>query len=370
MKYRLSICCALLMAFVDVAAMAQNDNEKESAFTFNASYIGDFVGNAGGGIKNGAGYLGYGSLGVTFNTETAGWWKGGEFVLSGASTHGATPSVTLSGDYQAADNIEAGNYFMLQSLYYTQDLGKVQIAGGLLDFYSLHAYTDAALLYLNSSFGVNSMLGCSYGIAVFPMTAWALNVEWNITDWLKWQTGVFDVPYGFDDNPYNVRWAFTKDKGAVVASELVFSTSLGDELEGSYRLGAIYQTSMECYELHTIVEQMFWKGNSHSLTAFAMAAYEPQKINENYANFAAGINLDGVFSKKGNDVLGLAFTTALFDNEFKQETAIELTYQYTFSERFYLQPDLQYIINPAGMEYTGEKGKNTFFMALRFGVDF
>ena len=365
-KQTLILVSALLVIF---SATAQNDNEKESPFTINASYIGDFVGNTGGGVKNGVGYLGYGSLGVTFSTENAGWWKGGEFVLSGASTHGATPSVTLTGDYQAADNIEAGDYFMLQSLYYNQVLGNVQIAGGLLDFYSLHAYTDAALLYLNSSFGVNSLLGYSYGIAIFPMTAWALNVEWEITDWLKWQTGVFDVPYGFDDNPYNTRWAFTKEKGAVVASEFVFGTSFGDGLEGSYRLGAIYQTAMECYELHTTVEQMFWKGNSHSLTAFAMAAYEPQKINENYANFAAGINLDGVFSKKGNDVLGLAFTTALFDNEFKQETAIELTYKYTFGERFYLQPDLQYIINPAGMEYSGEKGKNTLFMALRFGMD-
>ena len=355
---------------VIISAVAQNDNEKESPFTFNASYIGDFVGNAGGGIKDGAGYLGYGSLGVTFSTEAAGWWKGGEFVLSGASTHGATPAVTLTGDYQGADNIEAGDYFMLQSLYYSQTLGNVQIAGGMLDFYSLHAYTDAALLYINSSFGINSLLAYSYGIAIFPMTAWGLDVEWDITDWLKWQTGVFDVPYGFDDNPYNIRWAFTKEKGAVAVSEFVFGTSFGDGLEGSYRLGAIYQTAMECYEMHTTIEQMFWKGSSHSLTAFAMAAYEPQKINENYANFAAGINLNGVFSKKGNDAMGLGFTTALFDNEYEQETAIELTYKYTFSERFYLQPDMQYIINPAGMEYTGEKGKNTFFMALRFGIEF
>ena len=356
--------------FVIFSAVAQNDNEKESPFTFNASYIGDFVGNAGGGIKDGAGYLGYGSLGVTFSTEAAGWWKGGEFVLSGASTHGATPAVTLMGDYQGADNIEAGDYFMLQSLYYSQTIGNVQIAGGLLDFYSLHAYTDAAQLYINSSFGINSLLAYSYGVAIFPMTAWGLDVEWDITDWLKWQTGVLDVPYGFDDNPYNIRWAFTKDKGAVAVSEFVFGTSFGDGLEGSYRLGAIYQTAMECYELHAAIEQMFWKGSSRSLTAFAMAAYEPQKINENYANFAAGINLNGVFSKKGNDAMGLGFTTALFDNEYEQETAIELTYKYTFSERFYLQPDLQYIINPAGMEYTGERAKNTIFMALRFGIEF
>ena len=366
-KQILTLISALLVIF---SAVAQNDNEKESPFTFNASYIGDFVGNAGGGVKDGAGYLGYGSLGVTFSTGAAGWWKGGEFVLSGGSTHGATPAVTLIGDYQGADNIEAGDYFMLQSLYYSQTLGNVQITGGLLDFYSLHAYTDAAQLYINSSFGINSLLAYSYGIAIFPMTAWALDVEWDITDWLKWQTGVFDVPYGFDDNPYNIRWAFTKEKGAVAVSEFVFGTSFGDGLEGSYRLGAIYQTAMECYELHAAIEQMFWKGRSRSLTAFAMTAYEPQKINENYANFAAGINLNGVFSKKGNDAMGLGFTTALFDNEYEQETAIELTYKYTFSERFYLQPDLQYIINPAGMEYTGEKGKNTLFMALRFGIEF
>ena len=78
---------------VCMCSMAQTEvKEKEFPFEFQASYVGDFAGNVVGGKQLGFGYLGYGTLGITFDTEKAGWWKGGQLVLSGATTHGTNQS--------------------------------------------------------------------------------------------------------------------------------------------------------------------------------------------------------------------------------------------------------------------------------------
>ena len=71
-----------------------------SPFEFEASYIGDFYGNATGGIKTGAGFLGMANLKIGFNTETAGWWKGGSFFANGASTHGNRQPKTLPATFR------------------------------------------------------------------------------------------------------------------------------------------------------------------------------------------------------------------------------------------------------------------------------
>ena len=51
----------------------------------------------------------------------------------------------------------------------------------------------------------------------------------------------------------------------------------------------------------------------------------------------------------------------------KNKIMLKLTYQYVFNEHFFLQPDFQYIINPAAGEDTY---KSPLFMALRVGIDF
>ena len=367
LKKKLYLFLIFMLLIITVSAQEDTIKQKQKMFDFAASYKGDFAGNVTGGISKGFGYLGYGTLGVAFNTEAAHWWKGGHLVLSGATTHGNCPTEEWLGDFQVADNIEAGNHIFLQELYFLQEIGPVEIVAGLNDFNALYAFTDHADLFLNSCFGINSILSSTFAVPIFPITSWGLNVKWNITDWLNWQVGAFDSPFGFDENPYNIHWRFTSEKGAIVASEFEFITHIHNELDGSFKIGAVWQTAQKNIEVHLCGEQAFWKNQSHSLSAFVFAAYSPKSKSENYCHIAGGLHVDGVFSKSGKDRLGIGFSTALLNNDFMDETAVELTYQYAFNEHFYLQPDFQYIINPAGDE--DAKG-NPLFMALRFGIDF
>ena len=61
---------------------------------------------------------------------------------------------------------------------------------------------------------------------------------------------------------------------------------------------------------------------------------------------------------------GLAFTSAFLSDK-KTETAIELFYQYQVTDNLVIKPDVQYIVNPAGMDFSVD---NALVGMLRFAV--
>lgn len=346
--------------------LVQAQNKKESPWDFMAVYKGDIAGGIGG-KQSGFGYLGYGSIGVSFNMEKAGWWKGGSITLSGGTTHGVCPSEQWLGDVLIADNIEAGNHAFMQELYYSQTLGKVTITAGIHDFNAMYAYSDHAGLFLNSSFGINSVLSANFGVPIFPLTSWGLNVNWNMSRYVSWQLGAYDTPLDFEDNPYNIRWRFTPQKGGVLATEFTFNAYIHDSLEGVVKVGVAYHTAMQNYEVHVCGEQHFWKRGERDMSVFVMAAYSPKKMSENYVDVSMGLHFKGVFSACGHDILGVGATMAWLNDDYRRETVVELTYRYDINEHIYLQPDIQYIMHPSSAyQYVD----NALYMVLRAGIEF
>ena len=57
------------------------DAEAESPVWFETSYVSDQLYNMHGGLRTGYVYMGMIDLALGFSTETAGWWKGGEFFF-------------------------------------------------------------------------------------------------------------------------------------------------------------------------------------------------------------------------------------------------------------------------------------------------
>ena len=115
-------------------------------------------------------------------------------------------------------------------------------------------------------------------------------------------------------------------------------------------------------------EQQIWQGshNNRNLGLFIQLGFSPKKTNSIYYYTGAGLNFAGLFNRNGTDVAGLAFAHAGMRDGTGSETSIELTYRFPVFSFLYLQPDFQYIINPAG---TGEKLDNCLAAMLRFGVN-
>ncbi|HMB96544.1 MAG TPA: carbohydrate porin, partial [Tepidisphaeraceae bacterium] len=89
-------------------------------------------------------------------------------------------------------------------------------------------------------------------------------------------------------------------------------------------------------------------------------------------NFAGGLSWTGAIPKRDSDVLGIGATCALLSRDSgagfddRAETTIEAFYKIQITPWFYVQPDLQYIINPGGIE----SRDNALVAILRMSIDF
>lgn len=346
---------SLLLLIILLISGIYNINAQEKSLNFNAEYTGDFLYNIGG-LKNGGGYLGYAKIGMG-----ADLWQGASIYVGGGTTHGIVPTEMLIGDYQVANNIEAGNYAFMEHFSLEQSLGKFSFKIGLQDMNENFASIDAAGEYVNSSFGIHPALSSNMSVAIFPLTGLGAEIHFDINDNWHVQAAVYDgeIP-SFEDNQYNLNWNINKDEGALFIGETQYIME-----NGTYELGAFYHTSEKKYGVYANIEQELWNNGTRNLKPFAQVSYANGEMKcDNYFHLAAGLNLESVFSKEGNDMMGLAFTS-VFLTDKKAETAIELFYQYQVTDNFVIKPDIQYIVNPAGMDFHVD---NALVGMLRFAI--
>ena len=350
----------LSLLLIAVLFFGINKTYSQERLNFNAEYTGDFLYNVGG-LKNGGGYLGYAKIGMG-----AELWKGASLYVGGGTTHGIVPTEMFIGDFQVANNIEAGNHAFIEHFSLQQSFGKFSIKVGLQDMNENFASINAAGEYINSSFGIHPIFSTNMSAAIFPLTG--LGVELHIDINNKWhiQTAAYDgeMP-SFEDNPYNLDWNINKDDGALFIGEAQYIRE-----KGVYEVGTFYHTAEKKYGVYAEIEQVVLDNGTRNFISFIQTGMVKKSQNlinsapQNYFHLAAGLNLEGVFSKEGLDMAGLAFTSA-FLSEKKTETAIEIFYQYQITDNFVVKPDVQYIINPAGLDIPVD---NALVGTLRFMI--
>lgn len=349
--------------------------------SFEATYTGDLAGNLRGGISRGTAYLGLAGLKLSFNTEDAGLYKGGELCIHAANTHGGDPSANLTGDFQVFSNLEAGDHTYIQELWYRQTFGNATVIIGLQDLCCEMMSDGHAALFLNSSFGVPSTVASNVPAPIFPLTSLGLQVQYRITANYEVKLAIFDgMPEDFSSNPHNLKWRIDREGGLLSLGELTIHKDIMS-LPGTYKMGYYYhsgsllpkqegkETGERLQSNHgaylAAAQSLLEPRSSQSLNLFLQAGLSPPAINENYYYLGAGLNYSG-WRIRPDDMIGLAIAHAGFKDRMG-ETAIELTYRMKLDDRFFLQPDLQYIIHPSG---TPESLDNAFVATLRFGFSF
>ena len=181
----------ILSIFLSSSVFAQSNSNK-LPFTFNAAYVGNILYNTSGGLQTGAAYLGIANIGLSFSTEKANLWKGGEFYLLGANSHGAEPMANLIGDFQTVSNIEASSLTYLLEFWFKQSLGPLSQQVGIQELIAEFVKTDGRGNFINSSFGIPSVFADNIPSPIFPNTALGLSLFWEISNSIMLQTFVFD----------------------------------------------------------------------------------------------------------------------------------------------------------------------------------
>jgi len=354
----LTLIAGTCLGFNSVQAQEQPDSIPKP-FYIEGSYIGDIVSNLSGGITRGTTYLGLANLKAGVNTQTAGWWNGGEFRINAANTHGGTPSSTFVGDFQGVSNIEAGNLTFMYELWYKQTVGNLSLTVGLQDLNSNFAITDNGALFTNSSFGIHPSIADNIPSPIFPLTALGAMLQYNYKDKFIWQAAIFDgTPDDFENNPYNTNWNLSGNDGYLAVTEIQILHSLIPSYDGSYKFGAYFHqhcdsTTMEQKTpgLYFVGDQMVYKTLNGGISLFSQVGLSPMHENKNNYYLSFGLNIKGISRKRPNDEAGIAIAYAGFGmGSTRNETAVELTYHFAVNENIRLKPDLQYIIHPAGTE--------------------
>ena len=349
-----------------------------------ASYKGDWVSNFSGGIQSGSTYLGLADLFVEFDTKAAGWWKGGTFMVHGANTHGGEPSAGLIGDFQVVSNIEAGNHTFLYELWYTQMFGNIHTTIGLQDLNVEFANSDIASVFLNSSFGIHSVIADNVTAPIFPLTSPGITICWDACEHFNLKTSVYKgCPIDFEENPHNLKWNLNHLSGLLWVTEANFHCSQTEDYSETIKVGAFFH--QHCNDEEVInsgtgknleYDYGFYLVGDHRISApnesgkgldvFYQLGVSPR--NDNAAYLGSGFTYTGLFSKIGNDVLGLAMARAILTNDAgKDETTVECFYKTQITKFFYLQPDVQYVIHPEG---TDIQLNNALVGIIRMGLEF
>lgn len=373
-------CLLLTLSLSSLFMRAEPVDAKTTPFEFGASYIGEGMSLLSGGLKQGQSYEGMANIRFSFQTEKAGWWKGGSFLLTGANTHGGTPSSDLIGDFQVASNIEAGDLIYLHECWYRQELGAWTMIVGLQDLNSEFVSTENGSLFLNSSFGTHSTIACNVPSPIFPLTSLGAQVQYVITPKLSAKLAVFDgMPEDLDYNPHNISWHLNSNDGYLAFAELQMADLLRFPLTGMYKFGTYYHNhspyshgadhSVPNYGMYLTADQTLIRfSEERALNAFLQFSISPAAKNDNNCYLGCGMLCKGPFASRSDDELGLAFAHANLQHSANgSETTLEMTYKWNVCENVFLQPDMQYILHPAGTDGTPENALAAF---LRFGIEF
>jgi porin len=377
--------CGFLSCNLFLLSFAQQGKVKW--YHLETSVTGDFIKNMMGGINTDFTYIGMEEIGLTLNLEDAGLWKGAEIFLHGLNTHGITPSSDIVGDLQVSSNIESGNYTGFYQYYLQQQLGKFCFILGQHDLNSEFVGTEYGGTFVNSSFGIAPSMSLNVPVSIYPMAAPAFIIKYEKENRHIAKLGIYDGDPGDpESNRYNLQPNISLDEGLLAIAEYEICHTM-NELPVSFKLGTYYHTNEFIdytdtshsvagnYGLYLVSDNVLWSGFNHPHTYlgwFIQGGWAPGHINQVDYYIGSGLHLNGILPNRYHDALGVAFAYAnisrhvrnLNPNILTGEMAIEFTYKIHIFEHYYIQPNLQYIINPGA----NAELNDALVASLRFNI--
>lgn len=333
---------------------------------FEGVYTLDLASNLKGGLDQGSAYLGNIDLMFTFDTEKFGFWKNGRFFVYLLNNHGNSLS-DLIGDFQVVNNIEANPNSRLYEFWYEHHLENIKITIGQHNLNSIFAISKSGLFFINSSFGIQPDISANVSTSIFPLAALGAIISLKINSNLQFNNGVYDGDPGSEtSNPNSLKWSLNKTDGAFFIHELVYEKKKDSSVNSIFKLGLWNHIQKQIFDgfeqynsqgIYFIGEKKIFqleddvkRVNFFSQVGFSLNQYNPVK-----SYWGGGFVYHGIFSNRENDAGGIAIAHSRFSDYYQSqfsmdklqsETALEISYEFVFSNPLVLKPNVQYIINP------------------------
>lgn len=337
---------------------------EQNGLKVNSSLIYSPFMNTVGGMNNdanGRGYTMY-SLGVSLDTEKAHMWKGGTFFMLYQKKKGCGINSAMGYPLDGWDYPDEVN--QIQEFWYQQKLfnNKLRFKFGKQDPNVEFGMTYAGSTFMNLAFTVNPAVPKPG----FPYPQLGLITEYKPKPWLSLKDGIFTK----NGDPFNLMGIEikpnTKLPGRYMLGSWQTSSNTGFRIiEDVNASGKQYYDYNRNYGIYASFEQMVYKEKKDNskdlqgLTIFGQLGLSPEDKNDIGKYGSLGLHYRGPIPNRDNDITGLAVNYTNFASRIKSipmanggrfadGTNIEFFYRIYVNKWFYLQPDIQYLINPNG----------------------
>ena len=331
------------------------DLKAEEPYLWENTLTLESISNLSGGIERGSVQLANLDVSLAIDTESAGWWKNGEVFVYLLGDYGRKDPAELTGGLQGISNIAADNAIKIYEFWYQHYFlnDHIKLLTGLHDFNSTFYSLESAGLFNHPSFGIGPDTS-QVTPSIFPTSAWTLHLTVNFEN-LYVLAAVYDGVPGDPENPRGTHIQFNSGDGLFSAIEV------GMAEEHRYKLGMGYWTLTATTENPIDASQVdsnygFYvigeKYLTDNVAIFFQIGQADDSVNQLANYYGGGIVVFNAFAD--GDAIGLAYADAKNGDPFlnanpelsRSETAIELSYNYPWSDAFSSQLSLYQIKDP------------------------
>ena len=367
--------------------------------------VTDVAGNPTGGRSQGATAPSSVELSLILDLDKISGLSGSSIFASFSERWGSSLSKDYIGNVFGTQQIFGFQTFRVIDVSYQQKLFDDRVELRLGRF----ATTDDFLVSAyNAGFMSNAFCGNPFGILLdtVGMTAytgtWAALVKVKPTERSYVMTAVYNGDPTIRANEYHgVNLSLNGPLFAIGEVGYQINGLPGDsQLLGNYKLGAWYDDAQfvnfqsgtktrGSWGFYALFDQVLVPlgspGSNRGFGVFGSVTVAPDsRVQQLPLFFTAGVSARGLFDARPRDAVGLAVGSGYFSEDLRRaqqngqlplvdggaqhyETVIELTYRFDFRKgALFIQPDLQYIIQPGG---TGRLN-NALVLGAQLGINF
>ncbi len=388
------------------------DKLEEHGLSFSTTYTSNIAGNpVGGKIPGGFTYADNFTFACLIETEKLFGWHGGYFRISTLQRDGISLSQKNIGNFYRVQQVADGHTFKWYELSYQQDFlhDRFSFKFGRLGINNDFDVSPLYWLYMNHAIdGTTRAFATDARLPTYPNAVWGSRLKIDLTSQTTLRLGIYQMT---NPSINGLNWDFYPTNGTLLLGQYswnpeffkptsqpsrsqqpqIFHVHRTEKpvieqpqpapiaklkgLEGHYWMGGYY-SSWEYRQLNTSInapnaygfywhaDQMVYRPSPISdagLVLWSSYVLSPQE-NISVVTFQAnaGAIYTGLIPGRVNDslILGSAYgdfssslagtPAALKNGTPTYELIYELGYRVNMTKFFYLQPDLQWIINPAG----------------------
>jgi len=383
---------------------------KNDGVNFTPTYIGEVFGNPSGGARQGVIADGLFDLVLDLDLDKMSNGAISDTIIHANAfyIYGNNLSSKYVGDFSITSSIAAYNTLRLDELWIQKLLWekRLSVKIGNMAVDNEFFQSTSASLFISGTFGAFTLLVNNIpNVPDYPVASPGVRFLLQPNPVFYAMAGVYGMDNNSDqavNNKNGTRFALDGHSGMLVMTEAGFLINQAPNdhgLQGSYRLGSFLdtanfidfnsqaafangtgprQSSGADYGIYGVIDQQIYSHGAQIVSFFVRSGGAPSNTNFIDYYVDGGFNFTGFVPGRDNDIAGIAVARSHVSDDFSDsqvmqggkastaETVIEGTYKVQVAPWWSIQPDVQYIITPSGVE----DSQNAVVLGIRTSVAF